>query len=277
MSIELCILASGSGGNSTVVRSPAGVMLIDAGIGPRTCAKRLMGSGVTINEVRAICVTHLDSDHFAPTWASTIQKLRLQVFCHRNLRQAVAAMVGEDYVATFDSDAFSPIDRLRFHPVPLAHDQEGSHGFVIEGFGCRVGYATDLGRVPSYLIDRFEDVDILAIESNYDPDMQVNSGRPWFLQRRIMGGSGHLSNEQAMAAIRTILDRREQKCLPLPSHIVLLHRSRQCNCPNLMKRLFAADARIASRLTIAEQSVRTNWLGVVQRDPLPGEQLALGW
>ena len=31
MSLEICILASGSSGNATVLRSPAGAMLIDAG------------------------------------------------------------------------------------------------------------------------------------------------------------------------------------------------------------------------------------------------------
>ena len=36
MSIDLCVLASGSGGNCTVVRTPAGVVLVDAGLGPRT-------------------------------------------------------------------------------------------------------------------------------------------------------------------------------------------------------------------------------------------------
>ena len=40
MSLELCILASGSAGNAAILRSPAGVMLIDAGIGPRTLTKR---------------------------------------------------------------------------------------------------------------------------------------------------------------------------------------------------------------------------------------------
>jgi len=47
MSLELCILASGSGGNCAVVRTPAGIVLIDAGIGPRTTAARMNGTGAT--------------------------------------------------------------------------------------------------------------------------------------------------------------------------------------------------------------------------------------
>ena len=45
MSVEVCILASGSGGNCTVVRSPGGTLLIDAGLGPRNTAKRMNGTG----------------------------------------------------------------------------------------------------------------------------------------------------------------------------------------------------------------------------------------
>ena len=120
---------------------------------------------------------------------------------------------------------------------------------MVDGFGYRIGYATDLGRVPRYFFDRFRDLDCIALESNYDPQMQADSARPRFLKRRITGGHGHLSNLQAFAAIRKLLDRARR----LPDHIVLLHRSQECNCPDLVRRLFSADQRIASRLTLAQQ------------------------
>lgn len=277
MSLELCILASGSGGNCTVLRSPEGVMLIDAGIGPRTTAKRMNGTGVSVTDVRAICLTHLDSDHFRPTWLATIQKQSIRLHCHESRVEYLkdALQQPELDIGSFNGHPFEPIDRVKFHPLRLAHDEHGSHGFVIEGFGCRIGYATDLGRVPRELLDRFCGVDVLAIESNYDPEMEANSSRPWFLKQRIMGGKGHLSNEQAFEAVRTILDRCQSGSGHLPQHIVLLHRSRECNCPKLLRRLFESDRRIGSRLTLAEQFERTGWLNVRDRKPLVGEQLSL--
>jgi phosphoribosyl 1,2-cyclic phosphodiesterase len=86
----------------------------------------------------------------------------------------------------------------------LAHDDLGSVGFVIEHDGLRLGYATDLGRVPDTLLDHFENLHALAIESNYDRQMQIDSGRPWFSNARIMGGSGHLSNDQALEAVQRL-------------------------------------------------------------------------
>ena len=271
MSLELCILASGSAGNAAILRSPAGVLLIDAGIGPRTLEKRLDGTGVRPTDIVALCLTHLDGDHFSPNWVPTLRRLDIPIYCHANKIDALAHCAPElvPLARPFDVDAFSPIDGLRCDPVHFTHDRLGSHGFVIDGFGYRIGYATDLGRVPSYFFDRFRDLDCIALESNYDPQMQTDSGRPWFLRRRITGGHGHLSNAQALAAIRKLLDRASR----LPDHIVLLHRSQECNCPELVHRLFSADQRIASRLTLAEQHERSPWLGRIERRPHVGEQL----
>jgi hypothetical protein len=92
-----------------------------------------------------------------------------------------------------------------------------------------------------------------------------------------MNGHGHLSNDQAYEAIRKLLDRAEKKRRQLPRHIVLLHRSRECNCPKLVRKFFARDHRIASRLTLAEQFERSEWLRVRKTPPLIGEQLSLAW
>src|SRR5918993_3383536 len=281
MSIEVCVLASGSMGNCTVVRTPSGVVLIDAGIGPRTAAKRLDGTGVRVRDVRAICLTHLDSDHFRPSWLGTILNHDIKIFCHRSRVADVLEMLDHDaaerLVVGFDDDIFQPLAGLACRAIPLAHDRTGSHGFLLDGYHCRIGWATDLGRVPRELLEQFVSLDLLALESNYDPDMQLNSARPWFLKNRIMGGAGHLSNAQAYETICRILDRCQRQRRRLPNHIVLLHRSRECNCPKLLRKLFEQDARIAPRLTLTDQFHRSDWLRIRPTPPLVGEQLALAF
>lgn len=279
MSLEICILASGSAGNASLLRTPAGCLLIDAGIGPRTLAKRLDGTGCGIGDIAGIVLTHLDRDHFSLGWVATLLRRQIPLFVHRTRIQELAAATCDFpiVVRTFDARAFSPMAGLTVAPLALAHDQAGSHGFVIEGFGVRIGYATDLGRVPIHLLSAFEDLDILAIESNYDAQMQLSSPRPYFLKQRIMGGSGHLSNAQALAAVRQILDRAAARRNRLPNRIVLLHRSRQCNCPKLLRQLFTSDNRIAPRLVLAEQYERTDWLRPAVVAPHAGEQLVMAW
>ena len=290
MSIDLCVLGSGSGGNSSLLRTPSGCLLIDAGLGPRVTETRLRGSGTSVDEIRAICLTHLDHDHFNGNWIPTIVRHGIRVFVHSQrlndllrmaLRDETRRIYRRDFkllAQTFGTtDAFEPVESLRCRAIPLAHDRNGSHAFRLEGFGVRIGWATDLGRVPRQLIEHFADVDVLALESNYDPAMQESSSRPWFLKRRIMGGSGHLSNEQAFEAIRAILDRSQRRRGCLPNHIVLLHRSRQCNCPRLMRRLFRQDPRVAARLTVADQHRRTHWLRPQRLQPAIGEQFLIEW
>jgi hypothetical protein len=136
--------------------------------------------------------------------------------------------------------------------------------------------------VPSELVERFCGVDLLAIESNYDPELQRLSGRPMFLQRRIMGGRGHLSNAQALAAVQAMLNRCQRCGHRLPRHVVLLHRSRRCNCPDLLRAMFAEDARLHGRVVLAEQHRISGWLevspGAAQLvAPLCGEQMAWAW
>lgn len=289
MAIELCVLASGSAGNCTVVRTPAGVMLIDAGIGPRMAAARLTRTGVSVADVSAICLTHLDRDHFTANWLQTIVRQGVRVFC--NARRVAALLrysavpdadpqEARDFAALvtgFNDRAFEALPGLAVRPVSFAHDRDGSDGFLIEGFGRRVGWATDLGHVPPRLLEMFCGLDVLAIESNYDPRMQQESRRPGFLKQRITGGRGHLSNQQAFDAVRLAMDRCEQRGLPLPEHVLLLHRSRQCNCPRLLRNLFSRDARIGPRLTLAEQCARTEWIRPRDSNPLAGEQLRIAW
>jgi len=245
MPVELCILASGSAGNASILRSPAGVLLIDAGIGPRALAKRLDGTGVRTVDISALCLTPLDGDHFSPRWASTLRRRNVPVYCHANKVDGLARCCPElvPLIRPFNVAAFSPIVGLTCDPIHFAHDRLGSHGFVIYGFGYRIGYATDLGRAPPSFFDHFRDLDCIALESNYDPQMQADSARPQFLKSRITGGHDHLSNLQSLAAIRRLLDRARR----LPDHNVLLHRSLECNCPDLVRRLFSTDRRIAQR------------------------------
>lgn len=289
MAIELCVLASGSAGNCSVVRAPSGVMLIDAGIGPRVAATRLNGTGIKLADIAAICLTHLDRDHFSFNWIGTAVARRIPIYCYAHrinqlLDNAFRASVDESdarefaaLLAGFDREPFEPLPGVMFRPIPLAHDHDGSHGFLAEGFGRRLGYATDLGHVPPHLLEMFCGLNVLAIESNYDTQMQFASPRPMFLKQRITGGRGHLSNEQAFDAVRKVLDRCQRAGLALPEHIVLLHRSRECNCPKLLRNLFARDARIAPRLTLTEQFSRTEWIRPRGDQPLAGEQLQLAW
>lgn len=285
--LELCVLGSGSAGNCSAIATAGGdVLLIDAGIGPRVAGQRLCqprpgGPRLGVADIRAVVLTHLDSDHFSLNWLATLKKFEIPVYCHESrvedLSRRIASRGIRIEVRGFDG-TFEPLAGLCLDPIAFAHDAEGSHGFVIAGDdrhgGVRIGYATDLGHVPDGLLEHFCGLDLLAIESNYDRQMQIDSPRPWFLKQRIMNGHGHLSNDEAYTLVRKLFAKCECAGKRLPRHVVLLHRSRECNCPDLLRKHFGRDPRIAARLVLSDQCEPTEWL---RSGAMAGEQMTLAW
>ncbi|MCE9590798.1 MAG: MBL fold metallo-hydrolase [Planctomycetes bacterium] len=266
---RLCVLGSGSGGNCSVVTLGGQALLIDAGFGPLTITRRLQQAGVLLEQVRALCLTHLDQDHFRPHWVATLRGFGIHVYLHRWHADDFARIPDADtlfdagLVHVFEEREFEPLPGMTAHALRLSHDQKGTSGFHLAAWRGRIGYATDLGHVPDELVRRFAGVDVLAIESNYDPPMQLRSPRPLFLKRRIMGHAGHLCNEQAFAAVRGVMDLSPAGT---PRHVVLLHRSQQCNDPAIIRDVFGKDDRLTRRVTLTEQRRRSQWFDAVPRD-----------
>lgn len=257
---RLCVLASGSRANCSVLEINADgrrrVCLIDAGLSPGKTTKALGDIGLSASEITDVFVTHLDTDHFHPGWA---RQRRLPGVLRLHIRHVSKAdRLGLLCQKTLPFDD-GPIELGRagdlpvavVEPVLLSHDSDGCAAFRFTFRQERsLGFATDLGRVTPELTGHLEGVDVLAIESNYCPQMQLRSDRPEFLKRRIMGGAGHLSNQEAAEAVAQIRPRE---------HVVFLHLSQQCNDPG---EVAAMHEGADYAYTIACQHEPTRWIGV---------------
>lgn len=274
MSLKLCVLGSGSSGNSSLLLIDGRAILIDAGFGPRATPKRLAHTGLALDDISAILLTHADRDHFNPSWFGALLDRRIPVYFHQRHRAAIyhaihtsapgrsghllhaAGLLHEFADQPFTLHLPGADHAPQVRPIPLDHDRNGTCGFVIRNATARLGYATDLGRVTDALVHAMTDVDILAIESNYDRELQLTSGRPAMLQHRIMGGRGHLSNDESLAAVQRIVAASRRP----PHHVVLLHLSRQCNHPALLEKLYKPHPHLAERLHLTTQHTPTAWL-----------------
>lgn len=265
--LELCVLGSGSGGNATVLRHGQRCLLIDAGLGPRTTDKRLAQAGLTLTDLDAICVTHFDTDHFRKSWVRTMVDLGITLHCHHwhlpDLRrvQNNQQLFDAGLVDPFDNDPFFPFlhaeQRVTATTVRLQHDRQGTIGYRFDSPTCSVGLATDLGHAPEHLCQHMAGVDVLCIESNYDERMTTTCSRPAWVNRRNLSDSGHLSNEQSLAAVQRIAQLSPHGN---PRRVVLLHRSSQCNHPTKVRRCFERDPAIAKRVIQTDQRRRTRWI-----------------
>lgn len=288
--VSLCVLGSGSGGNSTAVRLRRGgdgevsVVLLDLGFGPRTTAQRLAQAGLDLADVRAACLTHLDRDHFRPAWLKVAADLRIRLAVHHwHLPElagcpGASAVFDRGLVHTFDQEAFDVAGEgtLIGRGCRVQHDRQGTIAFHLthRPSGGAVGYATDLGHAPPRLIAHLAGVDVLCIESNHDPRMTITSPRPSFVNRRNLSDSGHLSNEQALEAVQHVaaLSPRGN-----PRKVVLLHRSSQCNHPTTVRRVFARDPRLARRIVLTHQRRRTRWIDLRPCPAATRQQLPLAF
>ena len=263
--LGVCVLGSGSGGNATVLRLGETALLIDAGFGPRTTDKRLTEAGLSLASLEAICLTHLDQDHFRTTWPDTLLKLGVPIYVHAwhyadLMRIPGGAELRDAGLArSFDSLPFEPMPGVRASAVRLQHDRQGTIGYRFDTTVGSIGYVTDLGHAPPALIRHLAGVDLLCIECNYDEHMTVTSSRPSWVNRRNMSDSGHLSNEQSYQAVRMIADASPAG---LPRDVVLLHRSSKCNHPTKVRRVFDRDPDMAKRITLTDPRRRTRWLHV---------------
>jgi phosphoribosyl 1,2-cyclic phosphodiesterase len=257
---RLCVLSSGSSGNCAVIRAAGATILIDAGLSPRRTRILLERVGLALDEIDAVILTHLDGDHWNPGWATGWPRCMRQdstLHLHRaHIRRAERAGTLFARPTPFE-DGFDLPGDTRVACRLLAHDDEGVASFRFTFPGATLGWATDAGRVTPALTDHLEGVDVLGIESNYCPRMQTRSGRPAFLIQRVMGGAGHLSNQECLQAVDAIAPRE---------HVVLLHLSRDCNHPDLVADLHAgADYAF----TIAARHEPTRWIDVGPHRPIP--------
>ncbi|MSR69342.1 MAG: MBL fold metallo-hydrolase [Phycisphaerales bacterium] len=265
MSAFVCVLGSSSRGNATAISfdDSGRFILVDAGLTPKRVRGALVEAGASarFHTLRAIFLTHLDRDHWSPSWAKQLQCSPVPVILRRaHAEQAIALGVPAACLRPIDG-AFRLGETAEVRPIAVPHDEIGSTAFRFDCDHASIGHATDLGHVTAELLEAFRDLDMLSIESNYDEALQRRSSRPESIKERIMGGRGHLSNEQSVEAARLLTASGTVR------HLVLLHLSQECNRPQIVRDLFCARLpAMAESLVISRPNEPTPLLQVRRRE-----------
>lgn len=272
--VRALVLASGSRGNCSILRIGAGeeelTVMIDGGLSPRRTSRLLADFGLALTDIDAAIFTHLDADHFNAGWTSKLPPHAPFLF-HRRHRGRAERCGALRRRTTLMDEPFDLLDCLPARegaralppcsvvvtPCLLSHDDLGVAAFRFDveraGMNASLGWATDLGRVSDRLIGALEGVGLLAIESNYCPQLQRASARPAYLKNRIMGGSGHLSNGESAEAVALIAPR---------DAVALLHLSQECNTPQRARDAHAGHGR---DLAVTAQDEPSGWIHAAAR------------
>lgn len=234
MSLFIASLNSGSNGNCYYVGNGQEAILVDAGISCRETERRMHRLGLTMQNVKAIFVSHEHSDHISgiPVLA---KKYQLPVYITEATRYHGNLSIQQEQVFSFKAYEPVQIGNLAIQAFPKFHDAAEPHSFIVNGNNVNIGVFTDIGAACDHLIMHFKHCHAAFLEANYDEEMLEKGGYPRHLKNRIRGGQGHLSNKQA-------LDIFTQHKPAYMSHLFLSHLSRDNNSPQLVQQLFNEHA-----------------------------------
>jgi phosphoribosyl 1,2-cyclic phosphodiesterase len=231
MPVRIVSLYSGSTGNSFLIDTPEGCILIDAGKNAKRLCMALTDAGVSPDRIKAIFITHEHNDHISA----------LPVFLKKHpipvhiLTASAYKLANDSTVAPclcLHPPLFSEeIGNLRVTSFQTPHDSRGSVGYRIEiskngDTVLQIGYATDIGHVTAEIEQSLLGCDAVILESNHDVELLQMGPYPYDLKQRILSRRGHLSNPDSAALAARL-------CANGTRALMLAHLSRENNTPDL--------------------------------------------
>lgn len=226
MKVNFCSLSSGSSGNCYYIGNEFHGILIDAGISATAVRKFLQSINISMQTIMGVLITHNHSDHIKGLEVLT-RRNHLPAFTTQNIWKSILSpsckvtsdcireitVMKQFHLAGFDIEAF-----------PVCHDAPETIGFQVCAEDKKITIVTDLGYVCETSSKYLRDANLLVIESNYDQEMLINGGYPYYLKKRIQSDHGHLGNHQAAEFLSCIINDKL-------SHICLAHLSKNNNTP----------------------------------------------
>jgi phosphoribosyl 1,2-cyclic phosphodiesterase len=262
--VRVVSLGSGSSGNALLVQTSRTAVLVDAGFQPRTLSSRLRQAGVTPAMLSAILLTHEHGDHAGGAAAFAALYGVPLVSDPRTLKQVLTQQGSalQPVAATSVAQTELAVGRdikiadLAVRSFPVSHDAVAPCGYVLSTGAWTVVVVTDTGECIPPVVEALRGAHLLVLEANHDKERLLSGPYPWHLKRRILGSTGHLSNEQAAEALVQALDEG-------PRWIWLAHLSRTNNTPDLARRqvrdyLWARGLGHA-RLQVAPPGIGPQW------------------
>ena len=242
--MRICVLSSGSGGNSLWVEAGDARVLVDAGLSLRETARRAAHAGLRLRDLTDVLLTHEHADHCVGA-AILARKLGVRVHATRGTLAALRDAPPPELAAPI-LEGKVELGGLRINAIAVPHDAAEPVAYSFEetrpdGRSVRAAIVTDLGHAPPAVVRELRGLDALVLEMNHDLRMLLEGPYPWRLKQRIRSGVGHLSNDQGAKLLAQVLH-------PGLRHVLLAHLSEHNNTPAHAERAAAQVLRGSSAL-----------------------------
>lgn len=219
--MKICVLASGSKGNSSYIETDKTKSLVDLGMSAGYIAKSLKSIGVDPSEIQRVFITHAHTDHVAGLKVF-LKKYHPVVYLTKKMEDELGIEI-EDKVYIDDNTS---IDDLDVTVIKTSHDAADSNGYVFSSGGKSIVYITDTGYIHVKNFEKLKNKSLYVFESNHDVRLLREGKYPYYLQQRILSDKGHLSNKDSAYYLSNFIgDKTEQ--------IILIHLSEENNRPEV--------------------------------------------
>ena len=242
MALKFCSFASGSSGNSYLVKDDKTAVLIDAGISGKKILTALEETDTPKEDVQALLITHEHIDHVKSIPVLTKRIPDLSVYANPATWDQIQRPVPEDNRMEFRTGRDFQVGSLQIHTFPVPHDAPEPVGFSIHSGDRKISIVTDVGYITEEIGEEILDADLLLLEANHEREMLLAGRYPYLLKQRILGDKGHLSNVSAGECLSSIVQRKDKK-----RQVLLGHLSRENNDPGV--------AMLAVRNTLLEDDI----------------------
>ena len=217
------VLASGSKGNCTLVRTDKLNILIDAGSNAKYLNEKLIENNITLKDINYILITHTHNDHTSA----------LKVITHKyNPTIILSELMYQDltYLKEYDNVMYLKdnllLDDVLIENIKTSHDTTDSRGYIITSKNSSVVQITDTGYLNQKYFNKLKNKNLYIMESNHNTEMLLNGRYPKWLKMRVNSDVGHLSNEMSAYYLSKLIGQDTKK-------VILAHLSEENNTPDL--------------------------------------------